>query len=885
MCGIAGYYGLSDAKLLDVMNDAQAHRGPDGSGTYADGAVGLAHLRLAIIDRAGGMQPMSLADETLTIAFNGEIYNYLALRAELESAGRKFVTKSDTEVLLHGYREWGDELWDRLNGMFAVALYDKSDASLRLVRDHFGIKPLYYTQPADGQILFASEIKALLATGKVARAANDSSVYRYLMFRLQDDGKETFFRDVSRLESGHIITIKDGTITDKAYTTLEQDLLAIPGTKSYQKGGTEKFAAAFEESIKLRLQSEVPVGTSLSGGLDSSAVAAVIAERLANTSTAEQLRESVGTRQKTFSAVFPHSINDEEAYVDAFLGQYGDAIEPHKIKPTAEEFADDLTDFIRTQEEPIVSSGPYAQYQVMREASKHVTVLLDGQGADEMMAGYIPYYFVYFRELRRQRKWGKLLLEVVMSLDILFRLGRFTIASRLSFKKRTSVRQLLDTEFSTSHNSEKMSVERSDLRARLVQDLFHHSIPSLLRYEDRNTMRFGIEGRVPFLDKELLTELFSYDNSAIILHGINKRALRDSMHGKLPEKIRARRNKIGFTTPEYEWVMKLKKEFFTVFNSQSFAARPYLNNAAVLSAFEDFIHGRSDATSMVFWRLMNLELWMREFIDEPEKLKADEAIEIKEPLAPNAGKKLDIVANGTTYRRFPIQTERVSAETDISEFVTHNVNDFLKELSNYDDKKSLEGKKWYLYISEKVVAITQGRAYFIWDIHAGFWARTLSRFVRRTPAGIGLGSPWTMEIAIREAGLPRILFATIGSIGGKLLGKRGVFYNLVGENVRAIDGPTQYSVFPANVSAKLPPKDPHIVAGQLKDALQEAVPDKLKETFGGVVIIDANDIGRNVLGTTLDLPEVEQEEIFGDNPLGQARQQTPLAFVVRLGDK
>lgn len=879
MCGIAGYSGLKDDKLLNIMNDTQSHRGPDGDGVYIDGTVGLAHRRLAIIDVATGQQPMTLSDGSLTTVYNGEIYNYKSLRSELEATGAQFVTQSDTEVILHGYRAWGDDLWDRLNGMFAIALYDKLDKSLRLVRDHFGIKPIYYTEPAKGQLLFASEIKPLLATGLVARVPNDKSIYRYLTFRIQDDGQETFFRDISRVEAGQLLVMIDGQVTKQSYTTLESDLAAAATNLPYDEAATTKFSEAFTRAVTLRLQSEVPVGTSLSGGLDSSAVAAVIAEQLDGQN---HTADSVGARQNTFSAVFPDSINDEEKYVDAFLGQYGERISPHKIYPKSEEFVDDLADFIRTQEEPIISTGPYAQYQVMRAASEHVTVLLDGQGADEMMAGYIPYYFVYLRQLQQEGKWLKLVIEVISSLDVLLRLARFNIFNRLSLRKRIGIKQLLKRDFTANYSTEKMPIVRDHLKRRLVQDIFHHSIPSLLRYEDKNTMRFSIEGRVPFLDKDLLQLLFSYDDTAIIKNGINKRALRDAMKQRLPEMIRARRNKIGFTTPEYEWAMKLKKEFYTVFNSQSFTYRPYFNGAAVLAAFEGFIHQKNDATTMLFWRLMNLELWLREFIDTPEDTDQFEALPDKRLFEPNEGRQLDIEVDGQKYRRFSIRTDKVSSESDLNAFIYSETSDFLKQLQKYPDKKSIEGRQWYLYVSEKIVAITQGRSYYIWDIRAGFWARLLSRFVTRTPAGIGLGSPWTMEIAIREAGLPRILYATAGSVIGKIFGKRGVFYNLVGDNVRAIDGPTQYSVFPANVSAKLPPADPHGVARDLDSLLRHQLPPDERDTFGGVVIIDANDIGRNILGTTVDLPEIVQAEIFGDNPLGQGREQTPLAVVVKL---
>ena len=356
MCGIAGYYGLDDTALLDAMNKAQASRGPDGDGVFTDGAVGLAHRRLAIIDRAGGIQPMSLKDKSLTTVYNGEIYNYKSLRTELEEKGRVFLTQSDTEIILHGYREWGDELWDKLNGMFAVALYDKKDQSLRLVRDHFGIKPLYVAQPANGQLLFSSEIKALLATGKVRRLPNDKTIYRYLTFRIQDDSPETFFQDITRVESGQLWIIKKGKVTKQRFTKLEEELANSKGGRSYDEQAVAEFAEAFKKSVTLRLQSEVPVGTSLSGGLDSSAVAAVIAEQLSDAKASKDIVDAVGAKQNTFSAVFPNSANDEEKYVDAFLEQYGEQITAHKIYPTSEQFTNDLADFIRTQEEPIVST-------------------------------------------------------------------------------------------------------------------------------------------------------------------------------------------------------------------------------------------------------------------------------------------------------------------------------------------------------------------------------------------------------------------------------------------------------------------------------------------------------------------------------------------------
>jgi asparagine synthase (glutamine-hydrolysing) len=626
----------------------------------------------------------------------------------------------------------------------------------------------------------------------------------------------------------------------------------------------------------------VPVGTSLSGGLDSSAVAVIINQLLGEGD--ELSTRSVGSRQNTFSAVFPGSINDEERYVDDVLEICTGHVEAHKILPTADEFKADLLDFVRTQEEPLISSGPYAQYQVMREARRHVTVLLDGQGADEMMAGYIPYYFVYLRQLRAQGAWAAA-AELARSLDVLYRLGRFKVRAKLRLKKTVPTTQLLAPDFVAAHRAERFDVEQSHLKKRLVQDLFHNSLPSLLRYEDKNTMRFSLEGRVPFLDKEVLKYVFSLSDEAIIKDGWNKRVLRDATRGLLPESINRRRNKIGFTTPQVEWFTRLKNHFYSIFLSESFANRPYVDQAEVLHAFEGWVKGANDVDTMTFWRLLNLELWMREFIDEhdPEvgAAEAGGAALVKTDYEPNPGRELDLVtARGETVRRYPVRTELFSRDDDLDARVLEHVEAFFTGLPEAGQEHAdATGGTWWFFISEKVVAITQGRSYFVWDIKVGRPARVLSRYVTRTPAGIGLGSPFTMQLAIQEAGLPRVLYAAAGGAVGKVTGRRGLFYELVGNDISAIDGPTEYSAYPSNVSAKLAPKDPDAVASRLSAAIRERVPEPWRSHFGGTVVMDANDIGRTVLGTDVPGGKERFEEMFADNPLGQGSQQTPMAMV------
>lgn len=876
MCGIAGSYGFGKqtSEIITKMNLAQAHRGPDGEGIFTKKSVGLAHRRLSIIDREGGAQPITTSDQRYTIVYNGEIYNFQELRSELEAAGQKFKTNSDSEVALIAYAKWKEAAFDRFNGMFALAIYDSKLDQLVLARDHFGIKPLYFWQH-DHKLLFGSEIRTLLASEKIVKKPNDRIIYRYLKFRVQDDNEETFFVGINRLLPGQMLIINKDGVKIKRYTNLIDELkeLAQAKGRTYSSEVQVEYAKRLRQAVRSRLNSEVPVGTSLSGGLDSSAVAAIIAKELQEDQT-DRVIQSVGARQNTFSAVFPNSLNDEEAYVDALLEKYQANITPHKIKPDASQFLNDLTDFVRTQGEPIISTGPYAQYAVMRQAAKHVTVLLDGQGADEMMAGYNPYFYVYLRQLKTQKRYRELLAESWASRDIFKKLFWQKFAGR----KACPVDNFLDEDFVKRFGAETVSVTRDNLKLRLIEDTFCHSLPSLLRYEDRNTMRFGLEGRVPFIDKELMKFLFSLDESAIIHQGWNKRILRDSMDGILPAKIARRRNKIGFTTPEDEWFIRIKNKIYEIFSSEEFASRPYFNAQRAVKAFEEFISQPSRHSTMTFWRLLNLELWLREFFDEP-RVEIDESAP-KSDYQPNQGKELELVSkfDQKTYARYPLQTELVNDKTDLESFVVNYVERFFNNLPT-NELKQVKG--WNLFISEKIVAIAQGRSYFIWDIKPRMMAKLLSKFVARTPAGIGLGSPATMELAIREAGLGRILLATVAGAVGKIIGKKGWFYIVAGADVRAIDGPTEYSVFPANVSAKLPPKDPDLVAEQLSSALRQAkIPAKYRELFRGTVVMDANDIGRNVLGKDASGEADKFEEIFADNPLGQARQCTPLAIVV-----
>lgn len=263
-----------------------------------------------------------------------------------------------------------------------------------------------------------------------------------------------------------------------------------------------------------------------------------------------------------------------------------------------------------------------------------------------------------------------------------------------------------------------------------------------------------------------------------------------------------------------------------------------------------------------------------------EREPAPVEIPEKGPFDPNQDKQLEITVDGQPWLRFPIRTELFAKGDDLAARITGYVSGFVTAAA--EDGRDIFRNPWYLVVSEKIVAIAQGRSYFIWEIQPNWWARTLSRYVVRTPYGIGLGSPWTMQLALQEVGLPRILFASAVSVLGKALGRRGWFYKVAGAAVRAIDGPTEYSAYPANVSAKLAPAKPDKVSRELTEALRAGLPYPANETLRGVVVIDANDIGRNVMGQATDRPDRFFEEVFADNPLGQGNERTPICVVVPI---
>ena len=604
MCGIVGFAG-SDPELLEQMLRSIVHRGPDGQGTDVGTHFSIGMRRLAIIDVATGDQPIYSDDRNLALVFNGEIYNHAELRRELERRGRRFVTHhSDSEVILRGFEEWGRNVVDHLTGMFAFAISDHERGELFLARDRLGIKPLYYVDSPTG-FAFASELKALFQDASVPRRPAVEALRRFLLFRVHDDGEETFFDGVKRLLPAHSMLVRpDGIVKIERYWNppVNPEFASSRTDDDY----AQEFASRFDDVVKRHLISDVPVGVPLSGGLDSSGVVSTMA-RLMSSGT-----DLHTAGLYTFSALYPGQSIDESEYIREVEHAVGSI--PHYVYPKLDDFWNEIDEWIWYQEEPTIASAPYAYYSVYRLASEHVKVMVSGNGGDELLAGYIPYFRTYLSSAIAQRHYLAAAREVVKGRDLYKKYAGELIRSKLPGRTTNPVnaRELLKpgSAVTTAHFS-----AHKNLNERLASDVLQYSTPDLLRYEDKNSMAFSIEARVPFLDHELVEFIFSLPIDQKIKGGWNRAVYRNAMKGRMPEKNRLRRSKIGFTNPDITWMKEKAPEIRAIFSSSELASRDLYNPAQLVTAWDEYLAGRP-GDGLVFWRVLVTELWMRRYMDQ-----------------------------------------------------------------------------------------------------------------------------------------------------------------------------------------------------------------------------------------------------------------------------
>jgi asparagine synthase (glutamine-hydrolysing) len=550
MCGISGIISRRDQPVarasIERITDLVAHRGPDGKGYYEGPNFSFGHRRLSILDLSEhGQQPMLYRDR-YWITYNGEIYNYLELRVELEKLGHSFQSGTDTEVILAAYAAWGPECCRRFNGMWAFAIHDARERVIFFARDRFGVKPLYYTQTSE-HFAFGSELKQLVALQGTPRA-NHRVVCEWLLTSFDEAGPETFFDGIQSFPQGHwgVYDLSTHRLTLDRYYQLAVDPEVATLSEADAVG---RLRSLFEDAVRIRLRSDVRVGTCLSGGLDSSATSAV-ASRLYHASANERF---LGVHARSIDAE-----RDESSFA-RMAAEYSD-IDLRVVEPSSADFAANMDELIDTQEEPFGSPSMFMGWHVFQRAREvGCRVMLNGQGGDEVLLGYERYFSAFLhslsptrflREAVAQSRHSKLSFREVM----LYRFYFTNAALRIRQLKRRSMllpRVKDEFDFEVVRSSTRSF---RDLESLQQMEISRLQLPHLLRYEDRNSMRHSVETRLPFLDYRIVELSVSLPAEYKIRSGWTKYALRRAMEGQLPSEIVWRKDKMGFEAPERSWL-------------------------------------------------------------------------------------------------------------------------------------------------------------------------------------------------------------------------------------------------------------------------------------------------------------------------------------------
>jgi asparagine synthase (glutamine-hydrolysing) len=599
MCGIAGLVGgpAPEPELLERMAERMVHRGPDSQGLWSDGVAGLAIRRLAIIDLdERSNQPLHLGPWHLV--FNGEIYNYRELRDELRRLGHEFITEGDGEVLLHAWAQWEDGALERFNGMFAFAIWHDERAELVCACDPFGEKPLFWAEDGE-RFVFASDVRALLEARPDLGAPRVESLAPYLGRGLMPPIDESFFAGIHRLPGATLLHLREGRVAVRRYWHPRRvDVPADYGEV------VEALRELLADSIRLRLRADVPVGTSLSGGIDSSAIVS-LAGRIAG-----------DHRRHAFTARFPGFERDEWRYADAVASAAG-VVEHHAVEPTAADLLTDIDTVVRFQEEPFGSTSIYAQWRVMRAAHEAgVTVLLDGQGADELFGGYAGSNGWALRS----EGPAAVLRGLTSARDrdaVLRALGSEWLPAGVArwYRQRhvTPYASAGVAEAAARMMSPTMEVDglRSPLARELLRQSFHTSMPALLRYADRNSMAHSREVRLPYLDRRLAEYALSLPPGFLYRGGVTKAVLRDAVRGLVPPVVLARRDKVGFEAPQARWL----RDPVWVARIREVLLDPRARGRGFydLSAVEADVRADGWRDTDGIWRALNLELWLDAF--------------------------------------------------------------------------------------------------------------------------------------------------------------------------------------------------------------------------------------------------------------------------------
>lgn len=592
MCGISIIISNTnskvDEKLIKSFNNKVCHRGPDDEGFYFGENFAFGHRRLSILDLSeGGHQPQHRSN--LWITYNGEIYNYLELRQELKELGHVFRTESDTEVILAAYQEWGVESFSKLNGMWAFALADLDRKEILLCRDHFGIKPLYYSN-VGSFFLAGSEIKQFLVVPGFSPELNKAVAVNFLVNGLLNYSDQTFFKGVSELRPGHYIRYNLDNHTRQVICWYDLDKAAIPVTDDFDTA-VEKVRKLFAESVKIRMRSDVRVGSCLSGGLDSSSIVSIIAsQQLANSDFA------------TVTSCFADLRYDEQRFSDQVTSQTG--FHAHKIFPQLDDLVEKgvLDMMIYHQDQPFSTASHFSEYKVFEKARiEKMIVMQDGQGSDEYLCGYPEFFNARIKELISSfafKSAASLLLKMAAHKNRGFvsELFRF-LRSEYIYSGIVAMKQLAGSNNYSWLNSQWQSIAKdqvvnanyANIRDLSILQIRKTSIPYQLHSEDRNSMLFSVESRLPFLDHRLVEYCIGLPSSYKINNGYSKRILREAIT-ELPEVVKQRKDKMGFVAPDSLWMLNNKENVYQDLEAAVQSLGVFSNT--LLSRFNEFTEGK-----------------------------------------------------------------------------------------------------------------------------------------------------------------------------------------------------------------------------------------------------------------------------------------------------
>lgn len=624
MCGIAGivdFNGKYHADLQAIVNKMSAglkHRGPDDEGIFIEDKLGIVHRRLSIIDLSpAGHQPMCNSNHDIWITYNGEIYNYIEIRQELKSYGRNFISNTDTEVIIQAYEQWGEDCLSRFNGMWAFVIYDKRKNILFASRDRFGVKPFYYYHDKD-IFLFASEHKALLAPSIIKANINNKAAFNYLVLGKLETDEESMFQSIYELPPSHAFTLccSTGQLKKRKYYTLKY----TDTFENYHEQKAEKHTAQVNKllinAVKIRLRSDVEVGCCLSGGLDSSAIAGAI----------RKIRLPQNSKLKVFTSAYKNSSIDESRWSKQMAEYVG--AEPHLVFPLANGLIENLEELVYAQDIPFLTTSTYAQFCVMKLVKDcGIKVTLDGQGGDEIFAGYDPHFISYWFELLRRGKFKILLNEwnvnehSLVNRNILkYNLIKYlvlTYAPRFFIEyiySGSTEHRLLNKDF-WQDNKENLHATKPNIYSSLNQQLFEHvcgtHLKLMLRTNERNAMHHSVESRQPFADDLPLIEFMFQQPSAYKIHNKqSKHLLRLSLKGIIPEEIRLRKDKLGFTAPESKWMYEIKNELAEYFTND---LNQYFDVKKTKLFLNKYYSNENVQPNPTLWRMINFAVLKKVF--------------------------------------------------------------------------------------------------------------------------------------------------------------------------------------------------------------------------------------------------------------------------------